>query len=56
MAKLATYVHVVNPDGLSVVLGPDDDLPDWAADRIDNPKVWAEAPDDGKPRGRARKS
>lgn len=39
--KLATYVHV---DGQ--VFGPDDNVPADVAEKITNPKAWAEAPAD----------
>lgn len=44
--KLRTTVHVPRGeeghfDG-SVVFGPDDDVPEWAAARITNPKAWAD--------------
>ena len=42
--RLAAYVHVSSPEGEPVVLGPDSDLPDWAAAAIPNPKAWAEMP------------
>lgn len=42
MANLKdTYVHLKNPEGLRVVLGPGDKIPDWA--EID-PSLVAEAP------------
>lgn len=44
MAKLNTYVHVHDEDGLSHAFGPDDTLPDWAVKRITNRDVWAQAP------------
>jgi hypothetical protein len=44
MAKLNTYVHVHDEDGISHAFGPDDTVPDWAAKRITNRDVWAEAP------------
>jgi hypothetical protein len=44
--RLATYVHVLGPDGDLHPFGPDDVLPDWAVAGISNPKVWADAPDD----------
>lgn len=45
MAKLNTYVHVHDVDGVSHAFGPDDTLPEWAADLITNPDVWEEAPE-----------
>ncbi len=44
MARLATYVHVMDDEGRSTVYGPDDEVPAWAASKITNPKAWAEAP------------
>jgi hypothetical protein len=43
MARLAAFVHVDGPDG-PTVLGPDDDVPNWAVELISNPKAWAEPP------------
>lgn len=53
MAKLNTYVHVHDEDGVSHAFGPDDTVPGWAADLITNPDVWADAPNgsDGSPEG-----
>ncbi|MEU8136584.1 hypothetical protein [Streptodolium elevatio] len=46
--RLRTHVHVHDADGRTHVFGPDDDVPDWAAERIGNPKAWADdAPADG---------
>jgi len=44
MARLATYVHVHDKDGVAHVFGPDDEVPTWAARAITNPAAWAEAP------------
>ncbi|QWY79638.1 hypothetical protein PP637_gp08 [Arthrobacter phage Persistence] len=44
MAKLNTYVHVHDADGISHAFGPDDTVPEWAEKAITNPSVWAEAP------------
>jgi hypothetical protein len=45
MARLKTFVHVTDKQGASHVFGPSDDVPDWAAERITNPKAWdGEAP------------
>jgi hypothetical protein len=39
--KLNGYVHVTSPeDGKTKIFGPDDDVPEWAAELITNPKVW----------------
>lgn len=48
MAKLNTYVHVHDGDGVSHAFGPDDTLPDWAEALITNPGVWEEAPDNSE--------
>jgi hypothetical protein len=45
MAKLNTYVHVHDEDGISHAFGPDDTVPEWAEKAITNPDVWAEAPE-----------
>ena len=45
MAKLNTYVHVHDKDGISHAFGPDDTVPEWAEKAITNPDVWAEAPE-----------
>jgi hypothetical protein len=45
MAKLNTYVHVHDEDGVSHAFGPDDTVPEWAVDLITNPDVWAEDPE-----------
>jgi hypothetical protein len=45
MAKLKTYVHVHDKDGISHAFGPDDTVPAWAEKAITNPDVWAEAPE-----------
>jgi hypothetical protein len=42
--KLAVYVHVHGPDG-SRAFGPDDEVPAEWAKLINNPAVWAEAPE-----------
>ncbi|NEW40785.1 hypothetical protein GV794_01945 [Nocardia cyriacigeorgica] len=49
--KLAGYVHVHDPDGVSHVFGPDDDVPAELAKLITNPAAWAapeptDVPDD----------
>ena len=58
MAKLNTYVHVHDKDGVSHAFGPDDTVPAWAEKAITNPDVWAEKPEsdeggdgDGFPEG-----
>ena len=40
--RLTRHVHVTNPHtGERKVFGPEDDLPDWAAEAITNPKAFA---------------
>lgn len=46
--RLSGYVLAHSPKGESVLLGPDDKLPDWAATSITNDKAWAERPDTSK--------
>lgn len=38
--SLNTHVHVSDEHGTPHVFGPDDQLPDWAVEKIANPKVW----------------
>ena len=33
-------VRTTSPQGHTVILGPDDDLPAWAYDVIDHPRAW----------------
>ena len=33
-------VRTTSPQGHTVILGPDDDLPAWAFDVIDHPRAW----------------
>jgi hypothetical protein len=40
--KLATYVHVADEHEAMHVFGPGDDLPEWAARKIFNPKAWVD--------------
>jgi hypothetical protein len=40
--RLSGFVYVTGPDGATVGFGPDDDVPDWAAAKITNPKAWME--------------
>jgi hypothetical protein len=42
--RLNAFVYVPDKDGVPVGFGPADDVPDWAAELITNPDVWA--PDD----------
>lgn len=44
MPKLASFVHVQDPEHGFAVLGPDDEVPDWALPHLTNPKAWAEPP------------
>jgi hypothetical protein len=39
--RLNTFVYVPDKDGVPVGFGPADDVPDWAAELITNPDVWA---------------
>lgn len=40
--KLASYVHLVEPDSQAAVrFGPGDALPEWAEGLITNPAAWA---------------
>lgn len=39
-AKLAAYVTVRDENGTACLLGPDDDVPDWAEAKITNPAAW----------------
>jgi hypothetical protein len=45
VAKLNTYVHVHDKDGISHAFGPDDTVPEWAEKAITNPDVWADKPE-----------
>lgn len=54
--RLRTNVHVHDDNGTSHVFTPRDDVPQWAAERITNPKAWADdeatnddGPGDGEP-------
>ncbi len=38
--RLAVTVRTTSPQGHTVILGPDDDLPAWAFDVIDHPRAW----------------
>lgn len=45
MARLTAWVHVPDPDNGGVrAFGPNDDVPDWAAEWITNPHAWTDAP------------
>jgi hypothetical protein len=47
MGTLRSYVHVFDDAGQAHVFGPGDDVPDWAAERITNPRAW-ETPPEGR--------
>lgn len=41
MARLAAYVHVLNPETSQYVeLAPGSDVPEWAEKAITNPNAW----------------
>jgi len=42
--RLRSHVHVNDDSGRTHVFGPGDQVPDWAAQKITNPKAWAQAP------------
>ncbi|MEU1432135.1 hypothetical protein ABZ412_34215 [Nocardia sp. NPDC005746] len=44
-ARLATFVHVHDEDGVTHILGPDDTVPAELAKLITNPDAWADPPD-----------
>ncbi len=55
--RLRTWVHLPGPSGEYVAFGPDDDLPQWAADQLaDNPRVWRSDDDDPEEPGTAAPS
>jgi hypothetical protein len=39
--RLTAYVYVTDPDGLAVGIAPGEDVPDWAAEQITRPELWA---------------
>lgn len=41
MTKLNAIVHLLDESGGRHRFGPGDELPDWAAEKITNPKAWA---------------
>lgn len=47
--RLRTHVHVHDADGRTHAFGPDEDVPGWAAERITNPKAWADDSADETP-------
>ena len=46
MGALITHVAVQDDDGVTHSFGPGQDVPEWAAKQITNPKVWDHVPDD----------
>lgn len=42
--RLRTFVHVHDDAGRTAVFGPADEVPEWAAALIVNPKAWADEP------------
>lgn len=40
MDTLASYVHVIHPDGNVQELVPGQPVPDWAVPLVTNPKAW----------------
>ncbi len=57
MAALTGHVSVRDPSGQTASFGPGDELPDWAAKQVTNPRLWedgevpfpAERPTAGEP-------
>lgn len=48
--RLNTYVGPVTDDrGLPYQFGPNDEVPDWAREKITNPDVWTDAEDEPEP-------
>lgn len=45
--KLAAFVYLNDERGTVRAFGPDDEVPNWAAAKITNPKAWAQPPDGG---------
>lgn len=46
--RLQYFVTVEDPKtGERKAFGPEDEIPDWAAELITNPSAWAEAPEHG---------
>lgn len=45
MRRLAAHVHVNDEHGKVHVFGPGDQVPDWAAAKITNPKAWEPEPE-----------
>jgi hypothetical protein len=44
--RLASHVHVRDAQGIAHVFTPADEIPDWAAAKITNPKAWLLHPDE----------
>jgi len=51
MAQLIAYVHISDDEGVRHVFAPGDELPDWAVERITNPKAWADGVPPSAPAG-----
>lgn len=54
--RLTGYTAVRDDDGITHSFGPGSDVPDWAAKRITNPKLWdgdeaTDSDDGGDPAG-----
>ncbi len=45
MSQLVSYVHVFDEDGRTHIFGPGDEVPAWAAEKIQNPAAWDEMPE-----------
>lgn len=54
--RLAAFVYVNDERGTVRRFGPDDEVPDWAAAKITNPKAWAEQPEPQAPSGAPAKN
>ncbi|MFD8496334.1 hypothetical protein [Amycolatopsis sp. NPDC059657] len=48
MGRLRTTVHVTDDAGATHVFGPYSAVPDWATEKITNPKVWEVEPERGQ--------
>lgn len=42
MRRLAAHVHINDDSGEHFVFGPGDIVPEWAQEKITNPKAWAD--------------
>ena len=47
--RLRGYAAVRDHEGNTHSFGPDDDVPEWAAQQITNPSLWANDGDDDEP-------